>query len=343
MMLMDTTNSLRHIILDRPMAKTVLYAAHTAEGAIYVEMSKKAFELWPQIEQKSGLKLLNLNGCLDISDGNKDWAERSHALAREYGIESWLLNNKQAQEILPLFNFTPKMTIAYSPLSGTLKAELSTQAFLDNATKSGAKINIQTKVSKIDANTKTLYFHDGKKEKFDVIIIAAGTWLSKLIDIPVTIEKRIMGWYTSDNVTSNFPGFSYSGETHSLYGMPSLEGGSYKVGESLDTEKPIDADAPLVLDEGENEYLNQCVFKSMSSLDIKNARYAACKYTRAPDKNFIIDRHSDNPDILIFSPCSGHGFKYAPVYGEIAQAMVKEQEDTLPFNISEFSLSRFKP
>ena len=47
-----------------------------------------------------------------------------------------------------------------------------------------------------------------------------------------------------------------------------------------------------------------------------------CIYTITKDHNFIIDRHPLHSNVLIFSCCSGHGFKYAPVYGEIAADLI---------------------
>ena len=47
-----------------------------------------------------------------------------------------------------------------------------------------------------------------------------------------------------------------------------------------------------------------------------------CIYTLSEDHQFLIDRHPARENVLIFSCCSGHGFKYAPVYGEIAADLI---------------------
>ena len=65
-----------------------------------------------------------------------------------------------------------------------------------------------------------------------------------------------------------------------------------------------------------------------------------CLYTMTPDGDFILDRLPGNPNILIASPCSGHGFKFAPVIGDILADLATlgaTQRD-----ISRFSLSRFR-
>src|SRR5207302_1156661 len=38
-----------------------------------------------------------------------------------------------------------------------------------------------------------------------------------------------------------------------------------------------------------------------------------CLYTNMPDESFVLERHGR---IVVGSPCSGHGFKFAPVVGE---------------------------
>ena len=43
-----------------------------------------------------------------------------------------------------------------------------------------------------------------------------------------------------------------------------------------------------------------------------------CMYTNTPDGHFLIDRAAHDPRIVLASACSGHGFKFAPVIGEIA-------------------------
>ncbi len=43
----------------------------------------------------------------------------------------------------------------------------------------------------------------------------------------------------------------------------------------------------------------------------------ACLYTRTPDSFFVIDRAAADARIVLASPCSGHGFKFASMIGEI--------------------------
>jgi sarcosine oxidase len=66
-----------------------------------------------------------------------------------------------------------------------------------------------------------------------------------------------------------------------------------------------------------------------------------CLYTMTPDGDFILDRLPGCAQIIVAAPCSGHGFKFAPVIGEIlADLAVTGRTD---YDISRFRLARFSP
>jgi sarcosine oxidase len=64
-----------------------------------------------------------------------------------------------------------------------------------------------------------------------------------------------------------------------------------------------------------------------------------CLYTVAPDGDFIIDRLPDAPQVVVASPCSGHGFKFAPAIGEILADLATT--GATAHDISRFSIGRF--
>jgi glycine/D-amino acid oxidase-like deaminating enzyme len=59
-----------------------------------------------------------------------------------------------------------------------------------------------------------------------------------------------------------------------------------------------------------------------------------CLYTNTADSHFIIDRHPSVAEAWIVSPCSGHGFKFSSVIGEVVADLVTSGE-------SRFDLRRF--
>src|SRR5262249_54182462 len=55
-------------------------------------------------------------------------------------------------------------------------------------------------------------------------------------------------------------------------------------------------------------------------------------------EEFILDRLPDDPRVIIASPCSGHGFKFAPAIGEMLAEMASSDAAVAP---AAFRLTRF--
>ena len=43
----------------------------------------------------------------------------------------------------------------------------------------------------------------------------------------------------------------------------------------------------------------------------------ACMFTNTADEHFVLDTLPQHPQVVVASPCSGHGFKFCSVVGEI--------------------------
>ncbi len=72
----------------------------------------------------------------------------------------------------------------------------------------------------------------------------------------------------------------------------------------------------------------------------RNLREAKpCMYTLTPDENFVIDRHPGHPNLILCGGFSGHGFKFAPVVGEIGAALALDGDSR--HDIEFLSLRRF--
>ena len=67
-------------------------------------------------------------------------------------------------------------------------------------------------------------------------------------------------------------------------------------------------------------------------------RLMACLYTRSPDGHFLIDRSPEDPRIVLASPCSGHGFKFASLFGSVLADMAEGH--ALPDDMALFRLAR---
>ena len=101
--------------------------------------------------------------------------------------------------------------------------------------------------------------------------------------------------------------------------------------------------SPDLVDRGvgpaEVERVRAFLRRRMPVADGELMRAKVCLYTNTPDETFVIDRHPAAPGVAFASACSGHGFKFAPVIGEILADLVTDGTTAWP--IERFRADRF--
>jgi sarcosine oxidase len=139
----------------------------------------------------------------------------------------------------------------------------------------------------------------------------------------------------------SFPSFTLRLDEGHYYGFPLYDHPGLKLGGPHHGREKCNPDTLIRESRPKDEEgLRQCLARYMPDAMGPALAIKTCIYTMTPDEDFIIDRLPDAPQIIVASPCSGHGFKFASVMGEILAdlAMGKQPQ----FDISPFAMSRFK-
>ncbi len=124
-----------------------------------------------------------------------------------------------------------------------------------------------------------------------------------------------------------------------MYGIPAVDGQGVKVGGSGTPVDPDDVDR--VVTDDEIARLRGFVDRFLPGASGPVSSVLTCLYTVAPDGHFVIDRHPEHDNVVIASPCSGHGFKYTTAIGPLLTELAFTGHTTLP--IDSFSIARFAP
>ena len=98
------------------------------------------------------------------------------------------------------------------------------------------------------------------------------------------------------------------------YGYPASPDGTIKIAKHHHADEAVDPEGADGAMTGADETLIRAALAD--HIPAANGPLAAaktCLYTVTPDRDFILDRMSNAPNIVMASPCSGHGFKFAPV------------------------------
>jgi sarcosine oxidase len=134
-------------------------------------------------------------------------------------------------------------------------------------------------------------------------------------------------------VIHRFPGTTSLGSVFPIYGHEGVKVMIDRVGPAVDPASPERAIDPAQL-----ERLHAYAMDLLPGLTGEILETTSCRYTMTPDEDFIIDLHPAYPQIAIASPCSGHGFKFAPVIGQMLADLALRGETTYP--MARFRLRR---
>ena len=172
------------------------------------------------------------------------------------------------------------------------------------------------------------------------LVISAGAWLNDFVRLPLTVERQVQLWFEPTTDLGNLPIWIWETEDgQHPYGLPALDG-AVKVALHHGGENRVCTADTIgrTVHERDVEAMRVCLRNRIPALPGRLLDAKTCLYTSTPDGHFILDRHPSHPNVLIVSPCSGHGFKFTPVIGEIVADLVADGRTR--HNIGLFSLSR---
>lgn len=306
------------------------------EGEQYVPIVLRAYEIWDEIAERTGAPVLTRCGFL-LLDSGSTFLTRTIDAARKHGIDHELLDASELRHRFPEFQVGPE-TGYFEPQGGFLRPELCISSQIELARKAGAEIRFGEKVLEIgSARVVTT----GGRYEAGRLIVCAGAWIAELFPeygSEFTVYRQAMYWFRPKAsiepfLPNRFPTFIWYFADR-IYGFPALNGieGGIKIAtENWTGDAPPEAAA--MFDANVAPY-----FPGVSP---ECVRAVNCLYTVTPDRHFVIDFHPEHPEVIIASPCSGHGFKHSAAVGEILAQMALDGKTSI--DISSCSLGRLQP
>ena len=89
------------------------------------------------------------------------------------------------------------------------------------------------------------------------------------------------------------------------------------------------ADLDRTVRESDERSLRNAISGLVPQMNGRIVKSAVCLYTDTPDYHFLLDWHPGHKNVIICSPCSGHGFKFSAVMGEIVADMATKGDHWL--------------
>jgi sarcosine oxidase len=308
------------------------------EAPEYVPLLLRAFELWQELETESRRSLLRLTGRIMLGEPDGRAIQGARESARRFGLQLDELSAQEVRRRYPTLEPTDEMIGIFEHRAGMLLAEPCVEAQLDLARHHGADLRFEERLVdwRPDAAGRGVVVRTTRGEySTGQLVLAVGAWLPMLEPaLPLAIERQVLLWFEPrDRAESfspdRFPIYLWElGPDFSIYGVP-FWGDGLKVARHHGGETCTVETVRRTVDESDVGVVRAALERYMPAAAGRFLRGRVCVYTNTPDLHFLIARHPESEAVLLVSPCSGHGFKYASAIGEAVAELVTEGRSRL--------------
>jgi sarcosine oxidase len=305
------------------------------EHPSYVPLLIRAYELWQELQQLAGEQLLYVTGSIDSGPLGSPVFEGSRRSCDIYQLRHEILTSPELTQRFPGYRLPSEAMAVFQPEGGFLLPERCIVWHVMLAQNHGAEIHACEQVVGWEpAGDGVRVRTDRALYEADRLVIAAGAWISRMVEGLAGLanpERQVLAWFQPRRpdlfVPGRFPVFNVMVEEGRYYGFPVFRDPGFKLGcyhhlgESVNPDEMDrechSRDENLLRDFAER-YFPQAAGPTMAM--------RTCIFTNTPDEHFILDLHPEYPQVSIASPCSGHGFKFCSVVGEIMADLAERGE-----------------
>jgi len=326
------------------------------EDPRYVRLLLRARELWSKLERDSGVSLLHRTGALMIGPPSGQLVPRSAESARQFHLPHEILSAADLRRRWPQFHVTDDTVALLEHDAGYVNPELAIEQQLRHAARHGADLHFNEPVLDFHADTSAVTVRTARGSFSAAhLVITAGPWAPQVLAetrLPLRVTRQVLFWFEPtepidtfrpDPHPARFPIYLWEttpGE-RMLYGFPltgpASDGVKVALHGSDETGTPETIDRTIRPDD--EQRIRQRLATTIPALSGRIVRAETCLYTMTPDEHFLIGPHPHHPAITLALGFSGHGFKCAPVIGELLGQLATEGKTTQ--DIGMFSPARF--
>ncbi len=312
------------------------------EGPQYVPLLTRARELWRELEEESGFDLLTLNGGLMIGRRDSETMTNVLASARDFDLPHRVLDADEMRREYPQHAVEDDEMAFFDEWAGALRPEFAVMAAATAAQARGARVETGTRVVALEPDDEgvTVVTADDRRFRVRQAVVTAGPWTARFapaLAAHVAAQKLVMTWYHPRGDVAAyrpeaFPIFIRDTDAeYVVYGIPTLDGGSVKVAPHTSYGEVGDADGldrnVAAADLGP---INAAVERYLPGLVPTPVRVAAYMDAYTTDGHAMVGRMPGVPNTWLLGGFSGHGFKMAPTFGQVAAELVQHEKTGLP-------------
>ncbi len=320
-----------------------------AEDPRYVPLLRRAYERWRALESQLGETILVTTGGLDIGRTDSKTVMGALASAREHDLDHELLEAAEVRSRFPGLALPDEIVAVFQPDGGFVLSERAIAGYARLALEAGAEIHGHEPVLAWEARAGGVVVRtDVAQYRARKLVVSAGAWVGKLIGslAPVAVpERQVLLWAGTREpalfTPRALPVFILDVDEGLFYGFPEYGIPGLKIGRMHHRRQVVDPDEwdRSRIEPEDESLLRAALSRYLPQADGPALSLKTCLFTNTPDEHFIVDTLPGSPSVTVVSPCSGHGFKFASVIGEIAADLALDggtEHDIEMFRIDRF-------
>ena len=281
---------------------------------MFVRMAQEALVSWRALERDSGEQLMITTGGLDLGPRIEQNAKALAASSADFEM----LDANAARDRFPFLSL-PEGSALYQPDSGVVLADATVAACARLAAEAGATVTEEARVLGLEPHDDHVVLRTARGDlAASVVVITAGGWAKGLLEgagviLPVRPTRETIAYFDFDGPST--PTLVEWGDP-AIYSLPS-PGQGIKAGQHI-AGPNTDPDEEGRVNQESVETVSRWVAERYPSAARRPHLAETCIYTNTEDEHFVLERRGR---IVVGSPCSGHGFKFAPLIGERLAAL----------------------
>lgn len=302
----------------------------------YVPYVKRAYAGWEELERTVGKSLLTRTGLILMGKPDSQLITSTRVSAGQHMVQLEQLDQAEIERRWPLLGTDADMCGVWDPSGGILHVEACIDALLTRAVDLGGELRFNEKVRAWKADSDSVEVRsDSETYRAQRLVICAGPWCGTLLaelGLPLWVERQVQIWLKPVTRQELFapercPIFSWEhGVENVFYGFPDL-GRGVKVAHHHGGLRVEPDGVNRALESEDIDSVRRLLARFLPDANGAILDHDVCMYTNTPDKNFLIDFHPQHSQVLIVGGCSGHGFKFASMVGELVWELFQEADN----------------
>lgn len=310
----------------------ILRSSHGTDE-LYTQLSREGRLGWLELGAQTGQELFVQCGAVMLArEGNTSWEDASRETLSRLGVPHFIAPAHELPVRLPVIDARGLAYGLWEPEAGFVYAKRGTLAAIEQFRREGG--SVRRGLVRTDREEHPTL--DGKRLTADVVVMAAGAWMSDLF--PRTLRRMLE--VVRQNVIMVAPPAGTTAYDHTdfpcwidhgnhAYGIPAAGGYGFKaviVWRQLTIDLARDdriVDATSIA--RTRRYLSSR-FPALADRPI--TQMAVGQIANTADTHFIIDRHPSHPNLMLVAGDSGHLFKHGPALGRYVADVALERQAT---------------